>query len=120
MLECGLGGALDATNIIEKPDLVITAITSIGLDHQDVLGETKEEISAEKAGIIKAGVPCVVGPTCDLYPITDRANKMGIELTRIKKHEMFTRDNIEIASHIVKYIAKIENKELTPEIEEIV
>ena len=97
VLECGLGGALDATNIIERPELIMTAITSIGLDHQDVLGETKEEISAEKAGIIKAGVPCVVGPTCDLYPITDRANLMKIELTRVPKHETFTKDNMEIA-----------------------
>lgn len=116
MLECGLGGALDATNIIEKPELVMTAITSIGLDHQDVLGETKEEISAEKAGIIKAGVPCVVGPTCDLNPIMNRANLMQVELTRVPKHEMFTKDNVEIAQNIVRYIAKQENKEYSEEI----
>ena len=75
VLECGLGGALDATNIIEAPELMISSITSIGLDHTDVLGETLEEISAEKAGVIKSGVPCVVGPTCNIQPILDRARQ---------------------------------------------
>lgn len=111
---------MDATNIIEKPELVISTITSIGLDHQDVLGETKEEISAEKAGVIKSGVPCVVGPTCDLQPIADRAKEMGVELTRIPKHEMFTKDNIQIASEILKYISKIENRNFSSEIEDLI
>ena len=106
MFECGLGGKLDATNIIDKPELIISSITSIGLDHQDVLGETKEEIAAEKAGVIKAGVPCVVGPTCNQQSIIDKAALMGVDLTRIPKHEMFTKDNIEIANEIVKYIAQ--------------
>ncbi len=55
VLECGLGGRLDATNIIEKPELSV--ITGIDFDHQAFLGDTIEKIAAEKAGIIKAGVP---------------------------------------------------------------
>lgn len=51
ILEAGIGGRLDATNIIETPEVAI--ITSIGFDHMKLLGETKEEIAAEKAGIIK-------------------------------------------------------------------
>lgn len=57
ILETGLGGRLDATNAIEKPFLTI--ITSISLDHTEILGETIEEIAAEKAGIIKPHVPVI-------------------------------------------------------------
>ena len=57
ILETGIGGRLDATNIIENP--MLTIITAIGLDHQEILGETLEEIASEKAGIIKKGTPLV-------------------------------------------------------------
>lgn len=59
VLEVGLGGRLDATNVIPKP--LVTVITNIGLDHTELLGETLGEIAAEKAGIIKPGIPCVTG-----------------------------------------------------------
>lgn len=58
LLETGMGGRLDATNVVEKP--VLTAITPIGYDHMHFLGETLAEIATEKAGILKEGVPCVV------------------------------------------------------------
>jgi dihydrofolate synthase/folylpolyglutamate synthase len=57
-IEVGLGGRLDGTNVIEP---VVGAITTVGLDHTDVLGETIEEIASEKAGIAKPGVPLVLG-----------------------------------------------------------
>ncbi|MEM9709220.1 MAG: folylpolyglutamate synthase/dihydrofolate synthase family protein [Pseudomonadota bacterium] len=60
LLEVGLGGRLDATNVIGKPRLSI--ITPISYDHQQFLGETLGEIASEKAGIIKKGVPVVVAP----------------------------------------------------------
>ncbi len=63
ILEVGLGGRLDATNVIAKPALTI--ITPVDLDHQQYLGDTLAEIAGEKAGIIKRGVPCVVGPQLD-------------------------------------------------------
>lgn len=59
LLEVGLGGRLDATNVIEAP--AMTAITPVSLDHQQYLGDTLPEIAGEKAGILKPGVPCVVG-----------------------------------------------------------
>jgi dihydrofolate synthase / folylpolyglutamate synthase len=59
ILEVGLGGRLDATNVIDHP--AISVITSIGLDHQQYLGDTIEEIAREKAGILKRGVNGVVG-----------------------------------------------------------
>lgn len=58
LLEVGMGGRLDATNVISNP--LITAITSISLDHQDDLGTTMEAIAREKAGIIKYGVPLII------------------------------------------------------------
>ncbi len=57
LLETGLGGRLDATNVIKKP--MLTAITPVSMDHQAYLGDTLEEILREKAGILKSGVPCV-------------------------------------------------------------
>ena len=57
VLETGLGGRLDATNVVEKP--VCTVITSIGLDHMEILGNTVEKIAMEKAGILKSEVPLV-------------------------------------------------------------
>lgn len=59
ILEVGLGGRLDATNVVPHP--VSTAITTVGMDHTDVLGPDLASIAAEKAGIIKQGVPVVVG-----------------------------------------------------------
>ena len=64
VLECGLGGALDATNIIDVPELVCSSIISIGMDHMDVLGSSINDIAAEKSGLIKNGAPCVIGPSC--------------------------------------------------------
>lgn len=58
VLEVGLGGRFDATNVIEKP--LVCAITSIGLDHTAILGDTLAQIAAEKAGILKPGAPVVV------------------------------------------------------------
>ncbi len=59
VLEVGLGGRLDATNVISRP--LVTVITNIGLDHTELLGETLSAIAGEKAGIVKPGVPCVTG-----------------------------------------------------------
>ena len=58
ILECGLGGRLDATNVCNP---ALSVITKIGLDHCDWLGDTVEKIAAEKAGIVKPGVPVVLG-----------------------------------------------------------
>ncbi len=59
VIEVGLGGRLDSTNVLEKPSLTI--VTTIGLDHCTLLGHTLPEVAAEKAGIFKAGVPALVG-----------------------------------------------------------
>jgi dihydrofolate synthase/folylpolyglutamate synthase len=59
VVEVGLGGRLDATNVITP---MAAVITSIDFDHQDLLGETLESIAREKAGVIKPGIPVIVGP----------------------------------------------------------
>ncbi|MEJ2022633.1 MAG: bifunctional folylpolyglutamate synthase/dihydrofolate synthase [Maritimibacter sp.] len=79
LLEVGLGGRLDATNVI---DPALSVLTPISVDHTQFLGETLTEIAGEKAGIIKRGVPVVVGPQPDeaLDVIEDRATRLGAPL----------------------------------------
>ena len=76
VLECGLGGRLDATNVC-RPELCV--ITRIGLDHCDWLGDTVEKIAAEKAGILKTGVPIVLGRNDDSVRavVEARAKEVG-------------------------------------------
>jgi dihydrofolate synthase/folylpolyglutamate synthase len=62
ILEVGMGGRLDATNVVHQD---VSVITSIGLDHQAFLGNTLEQIAVEKAGIIKSSEPVVVGPDAE-------------------------------------------------------
>lgn len=77
VIEVGLGGLLDATNIVQP---TLSVITNIGLDHTDLLGSTLASIATQKAGIMKPGVPCVIGET---HPETQqvfisRAEECGI------------------------------------------
>jgi dihydrofolate synthase/folylpolyglutamate synthase len=77
LLEVGLGGRLDATNVIKRPAL--TVITPVSMDHAEKLGSTIGLIAAEKAGILKRGVPCIVAQQDDeaLAVIVDTAHKTG-------------------------------------------
>jgi dihydrofolate synthase/folylpolyglutamate synthase len=86
LLEVGLGGRLDATNVVEAPRLTI--ITPVSIDHQQYLGETLAEIAGEKAGIIKRGVPVIVGPQMDdgLAVIEAKAARMGAPILAFGQH----------------------------------
>jgi dihydrofolate synthase/folylpolyglutamate synthase len=86
LLEVGLGGRLDATNVVEKPALTI--ITPVSLDHQQYLGDTVALIAGEKAGIIKRGVPVIVGPQHPegLEVIEARAARMGAQVFAQGQH----------------------------------
>jgi dihydrofolate synthase/folylpolyglutamate synthase len=77
VLEVGLGGKYDATNVIDKP--AMTIVQPVGLDHQDFFGSDIRNIAAEKAGIIKPGVPVIIGPQEDaaLEVIVSRADKLS-------------------------------------------
>ena len=85
LLEVGLGGRLDATNVV-TPRLSI--ITPVSLDHQQYLGDTLPEIAGEKAGIIKRGVPVVVGPqdAAGLEVIERQAARLGAPVLAFGQH----------------------------------
>ena len=80
LLEVGLGGRLDATNVMDAPAL--TVITPVSIDHEQFLGNTLGKIAFEKAGILKRGVPCVVGPQEEeaLEVIERQAARVGAPL----------------------------------------
>ena len=84
VLEVGLGGRFDATNVVEP---LAAAITTIGLDHEAYLGSTIEAIAMEKAGIIKAGVPVVLGRIGEpaRRVIEDRASAVGAPVFRLER-----------------------------------
>ena len=97
VMETGLGGRLDSTNAVEHP--ILSVITSISLDHTDILGNTIEEIAAEKAGIIKAGVPVVydAGNSASAAVIANAAAQkealsIPVEETQWKIREIGTKD----------------------------
>ena len=86
LLEVGLGGRHDATNVVDDPRLTI--ITKVDLDHQQFLGETLGEIAYQKAGIIKRGVPVIIGPQHDesLEVIEAEANKFDAQIIAHGQH----------------------------------
>lgn len=86
LLEVGLGGRLDATNVVDFPQLTI--ITPVSLDHQAFLGDTVAAIAGEKAGIIKRGVPVIVGPQSDegLAVIEAKAARMAAPVLAYGQH----------------------------------
>ncbi len=85
VLECGLGGRLDATNIIKRP--LLTVITGIAKDHTAILGDTIEQIAAEKAGILKAGTPLLwCGNDSEAERvIRARADELKVRILTIKR-----------------------------------
>lgn len=88
VLETGLGGRLDSTNIVTP---VLSIITNIGLDHCDMLGETLPEIAFEKAGIIKPKVPVVVGES---HPETDPVFERKVLYTNLPEAEFMGNRNM--------------------------
>src|SRR5206468_12014480 len=80
LLETGLGGRLDATNVIERP--LLTAITPVSYDHKQFLGDTLAQIAGEKAGILKAGAPAAIGPQqpAAMQVVEARAASIGAPL----------------------------------------
>ncbi len=88
VLETGMGGRLDATNVVRRP--AVCVITRIGLDHMEYLGDTKEKIAAEKAGIIKPRVPVVFwdeDPSVSRV-IVEKAKKIDAETIPVSEEEV--------------------------------
>jgi dihydrofolate synthase/folylpolyglutamate synthase len=86
LLETGLGGRLDATNVIDMPGL--TVLTPISMDHEAYLGDTLTKIAIEKAGILKRRVPCIVGPQDEaaMDVIETTAARLGAPLLAHGQH----------------------------------
>ena len=110
IIECGLGGRLDSTNII-TPE--ISVITNIGLDHTNLLGNTLEEIAVEKAGIIKKRIPVVIGRKQIeiLHVFEEKANKENSKLIHCKQHNFksdlkgnYQKENINTAVTTLQYL----------------
>ncbi|XP_074566792.1 folylpolyglutamate synthase-like [Curcuma longa] len=80
IMEVGLGGKFDATNVVQEP--IVCGISSLGYDHMEILGYTLEEIAGEKAGIFKKNVPAYVAPQPEaaLLTLEDKASQLGIPL----------------------------------------
>ena len=91
VIETGLGGRLDATNVIRP---VVAGITSISIDHTEYLGATEEQIAREKAGIFKPGIPAVIGSMSlnAWAAIVEAASKAGVERAIDAAREYPTRD----------------------------
>lgn len=106
VIETGLGGRLDSTNVLTAASVILSIITNIGLDHCDLLGDTLEKIAGEKAGIIKPGVPVVTGEyDPESFPvICSAAKKLGsplyraferpFESYRLKEDTLYQRNNL--------------------------
>ena len=95
VIETGLGGRLDATNVIQP---LLSIITSISLEHTHILGEEIEQIAKEKAGIIKRGVPLVIGPKARCQSIYHQAEELGCPLFASNKISyFFDEENTAIA-----------------------
>lgn len=116
IVEVGIGGRLDATNVVPKPR--ITAVTRVAFDHMDLLGDTLEAIAREKAGIAKPGVPLVLGPMAPevraaalevalragALPIVlgDDPDAVALESLPIGLRGAYQQDNARIAARVAR------------------
>lgn len=100
IIEVGIGGLLDNTNVGHP---LVSVITTIGLDHQDLLGSTLEEITAQKAGIIKAGQQVVVGPVTRecMDVIRSTANKQGATVQAFGEDFSLVEDSYQDAAFTI-------------------
>jgi dihydrofolate synthase/folylpolyglutamate synthase len=80
VLEVGLGGRLDAVNVVDPS---VAVVTSVALDHMDYLGPTREDIAREKAGVFRSGRPAVCGEPDPPGTLVDHAREIGAHLARI-------------------------------------
>jgi len=91
VLEVGMGGRLDAVNVV---DPTVAVVVSIGLDHQEFLGATPEAIAREKAGIFRAGIPAVLGSAALPGVLEERARALGAPLKRLGTEFEFSRHGL--------------------------
>ncbi|KAF9347566.1 hypothetical protein BGX26_000963 [Mortierella sp. AD094] len=99
VIEVGVGGRLDATNIVPRP--LVCVIASIGMDHGALLGNTIEEVAFEKAGIIKPGVPVVIAPQSEGEKVYRTLEKKAVDVglsssmvTKVKAAQWINTDEV--------------------------
>lgn len=103
VIEVGLGGRLDATNCIHP---ILSIITSIGLDHQTILGDTHDQIAKEKGGIIKPQVPVLLGPSAQLKVLKELAKVNQSPLYQVSgNYSCYDDENQHIAKQALGIIA---------------
>lgn len=107
VIECGIGGEHDSTNILVKP--TVTGITSLGIDHVAMLGGTIDEIAWHKAGIMKAGTPCftVPQPEAAMPVLRQRADEKGVQLHVIDRHPQLETIKLGLAADFQKTNASL-------------
>ena len=97
VLECGVGGRYDSTNIVEQP--IVTAITKLGIDHVDILGGTVEKIAWHKAGIMKKGVMCLTaeGQKKEAVEVLWKvADEVGAEIVEVGIHHNIQSQKVKL------------------------
>jgi folylpolyglutamate synthase len=96
VIECGIGGEYDSTNIISSP--TVTAITALSIDHVGMLGETLPEIAWHKAGIFKAGAVAYTVPQLDsaMKVLSERAQDKGVELLVVQRYAAIENGEIKL------------------------
>ncbi len=109
IIETGLGGALDATNVITP---LLSIITSISMDHCEYLGDTLEKIAAQKAGIIKSHIPVVLGPTVKFAEIYDRAKTLSAPVTQIEMRSPFYEEENNAVARAALEILKVDDRDI--------
>lgn len=103
VVECGMGGALDATNAFNHPELAV--ITSVSMDHTSFLGNTVKEIAAQKAGIIKDNCVCVLYPNEHCEDVFEkRCAETGSRLIKIPQQKDFKKNNLAVAKECIAYL----------------
>lgn len=104
ILETGLGGLFDSTNVITP---LVSVITSISFDHTERLGKTLDEIAVQKAGIIKQNVPLVIGPNARLDPILKKASELNCPISIAEKNfSFYDEENKTIAEKALQFLQK--------------
>lgn len=102
VIEVGLGGALDATNVVNP---ILSIITSISIEHADRLGDTEEKIAIQKAGIIKRGVPVLLGVKATQAPILSKVKEMQSALLLAKSSGgWYDVDNQNLAKTALEFL----------------
>jgi folylpolyglutamate synthase len=96
VIECGIGGEFDSTNIFIKP--TVTAVTSLGIDHTAMLGSTLPEIAWHKAGIFKPGSVAFTAPQKEeaMTVLRERATERGVELHTVNVHPLLANNKIKL------------------------